>query len=110
MEDSGYLLDLDESVIMPPYVVDNVREVKDIGMKRYTAFVDKRVRSQEEAFTAPIPHTKLKLFKAPLSQPHNKSEVAIVKDQQAKVIQRLLAVHSGRKVHEAVFSHESSHS
>lgn len=32
----------------------------------------------------------------------------MVKDQQAKVIQLLLAVHSGRKIDEGVFSHESS--
>ncbi|XP_051797479.1 uncharacterized protein LOC127531687 [Acanthochromis polyacanthus] len=105
MEDSG---DLDESVVMPPDVVHSVREVKNIGMKRYTVFVDKRVRSQEEAFTAPIPLTRLKLFKAPFSQRCNKSEVAVVKDQQAKVTQLLLAVHSGCKIDERVFSHESS--
>ena len=108
MEDSGDLLDLDESIIMPPVVVDNVREVKNIGMKRYTLFIDKRIRSQEEAFTAPIPLTRLKMFKAPFSQPSNKSEVAVVKDQQAKVTQLLLAVHSGREIDEGVFSHESS--
>lgn len=108
MEDSGDLLDLDESIVMPPDVVDSVREVKNIGMKRYTVFVDKRVRSQEEAFTAPIPLTRLKLFKAPISQRCNKSEVAVVKDQQAKISQLLLAVHSGRKIDEGVFSHESS--
>lgn len=108
MEDSGDLLDLDEPIVMPPDVVDCVREVKVIGMKRYTAFIDKRVRSQEEAFTAAIPRTRLKMFKAPLSQPRNKSEVAVVKDQQAKVTQLLLAVNSGRKIDEGVFSHESS--
>ncbi|KAL7395746.1 hypothetical protein ABVT39_022389 [Epinephelus coioides] len=106
MEDSGDLLDLDESIVMPPYVGDRVKEVKNIGMKRYTEFVDKQVRSQEEAFTAPIPLTRLK--KAPLSQQCNKSEVVVVKNQQAKVTQLLLAVHSGRKIDERVFSHESS--
>lgn len=109
MEDSGDLLDLDESMIMPPDVVDNVRKVQDIGMKIYNEFVDKRIRSQEEAFTAPIPHTRLKLFKARLSQPRSKSEVALVKDQHAQVTQLLLAVHSGREINEGVFSHESSH-
>ena len=31
MEDSGDLIDLDQSIIMPPDVVENVRKVKDIG-------------------------------------------------------------------------------
>ena len=108
MEDSGDLLDLDQSLIMPPDVVDNVRKVKDIGLQRYKAFVDKRIMSQDEAFTEPIPHIKLKLFKASLSQPHQKSEVAVIKDQQTKVIKILLAAHSGRNISESVFSHESS--
>ena len=81
MEDSGELLDLDQSLIMPPDVVDNVRKVKDIGLQRYKAFVDKRSMSQEDAFPEPLPHIKLKLFKASLSQPCRKSEVAVIKDQ-----------------------------
>ena len=108
MENSGQLLDLDQSIVMPPEVVDNVRKVKDIGLQKYKAFVDKRIYSQEEAFTAAIPHTKLKLFTSYLSQPRQKSEVAIIKDQQAKITQILLAAHSGRNINESVFSHESS--
>ena len=69
-EESGELLDLDQSIVMPTDVVENVRKVKDIGLKKYQAFVDKRICSQEETFTTPIPHTKLKLFKASLAQPH----------------------------------------
>ena len=108
MEDSGELLDMDQAIFIPPDVVDNVRKVKNIGLERYKAFVDKRIYSQEEAFTATIPHTKLKLFTSSLSQPRQKSEVAIVKDQQAKLTQILLAAHSGRNINESVFSHESS--
>ena len=93
---------------MPPEVVDNVRKVKDIGLKRYKSFADKRIISHQEAFTAPITNTKLKLFKDSLSQQRRKSEVAVVKDQQAKVTQILLAAHSGRHIDESVFSHESS--
>ena len=108
MEESGDLLDLDESIVMPPHVVENVRKVKDIGFIRYKAFVEKRVMSQEEAFTAPITQTRLKLFKVSLAQPEKKSEIAVMKDQQAKVTKLLLAVHSGRNINEGVFSHESS--
>lgn len=108
MEDSGELLDLGESIIMPQEIVDNMRNVKVIGFQRYKAFVEKRVSSQNEAFTAPLPHTKLKLFKASLSQPHRKSEVAAVKDQQTKVTQILLAANCGRNINDSVFSHENS--
>ena len=108
MEDSGDLLDLDESIVMPPDVVDNVRKVKEVGTKRYEAFLDKRVRSQEEAFTTPIPQNRLKLFKSSFSKPRNKSEVAILKDQQEKVTHLLMAVNSRRDINESVFSHESS--
>ena len=55
-----------------------------------------------------MPLTRLKLFKAPFPQQSNKSEVAVVKDQPAKVTQLMLAVHSGCKINEGVFTHESS--
>ena len=103
LEDSGYLLDLDESVVMPQDVVNNMRMVKDLGAERYKAFVDKRVRSQEEAFTAPITLTRLKVFKASSCQTNKKSDTSVLKDQQTKVTQLLLAVNSGRKIDDAVF-------
>lgn len=90
MEDSIELLDLDQSLLITPDVVNNVRKVKDIGIQRYKAFVKKSVSSQEEAFTASMPHTKLNLCKASLSQRRWKSEVVIVKDQQANVTQIIL--------------------
>lgn len=93
---------------MPDEVVENVRKVKLIGHERYKIFLNNRVHSQEEAFTAPILQIKLKLFKASLAHPHKKSEVSVVKDQHAKVTQILLAVNSGRNINDSVFSHESS--
>ena len=108
LEDSGELLDLDQSVIMPPDVVDSVRKVKDIGLQRYTVFVNKQVSSQEEAFTAPIHKTNLKLFKSSLSEPRQKNQVSVIKDQQAKITHILLAANSGRIMNDYVFTHESS--
>lgn len=108
MEDSGDLIDLDQSIIMPPDVVENVRKVKNIGVQKYQEFLEKRITSQQEAFTATIPNTKLKLFKTALSQPRQKSVVAVMKDHQSKVTQILLAAHSGRKMDSTVFSHETS--
>lgn len=108
LEESGALLDLDQSILVSQDIVSNVRKIKEIGLERYKAFVDNRIISQEKAFTAPIPNTKLKLFKASLCQPRRKAEVKVIKDQQAKMTQVLLAAHSGRNISESVFSHESS--
>ena len=63
LEDSGELLDLNRSIFMSPDVVDNVRKVKDIGLQLYTTFFNKRVSTQEDAFTATLHKTNLKLFK-----------------------------------------------
>ena len=60
-------------------VVDNVTKVKDIRFKLYTTFLNKRVSSQEEAFTATLHNTNLKLFKASLSEQRRKSEVSVIK-------------------------------
>jgi len=108
LEDSGELLDLDQSVIMPPDVVDSVRKVKDIGLQRYTVFVNKRVSSQKEAYTAPIHKTNLKLFRSSLSQPRQKNQVSVIKDQQAKITHVLLAANSCRIMNDYVIAHESS--
>ena len=52
--DSSELLDLDQSIFMPPDVIYNVRKVKDIGFKLNTTFLKKRVSSQEKAFTSTL--------------------------------------------------------
>ena len=41
LEDSGELLDLDQSIFMPPDVVGNVIKVKDIGSQLYTTYLNK---------------------------------------------------------------------
>ena len=66
LEDSGELLDLDQSIFMLPEVGDNVRKVKDIRLQLYTPFLNKRVSTQEEAFIATLHKAKLKLFKSTL--------------------------------------------
>ena len=108
IDDSGNLIDLDESLIMNQDVVDNVNRVNEIGLTRYKDFIDKRIMSQEESFNTPIKLTKLKLFKTSLSRTQKKSPVAAVKQQHEKATQLLLAIHSGREINESVFSHETS--
>ena len=108
LEDSGELLDLDQSIFMPPDVEDSVRKEKDIGFQLYTTFPNKRVSYQEEAFTATLHKTNLKLFNVSLSEPRRKSEVSVIKNQQAKTNQILLAANSSRIINDYVFSNESS--
>lgn len=67
---SGELVDLDESVVMPSEVVENVRKVELIGHERYKIFLDKRIHYQEKAFTGPIAQIKLQFFKAYQAHPH----------------------------------------
>ena len=108
LEHSDDLLDLDQSIFMPSDLVDNVRKVKDIGLQLYTIIVSKRVSTQEEVFTATLHKTYLRLFKASLSEPRRKSEVSVIKSQQAKTTQILLAANYGRIINDYVFSYESS--
>lgn len=108
MEDTGQLLDLDESLVMPQSVIDNMLKARGIGMKGYEEYLEKRISSQKEPFTATLSLTKVKVFKTASSQPQRKSDVAAYKDQQAKVTHLLLAAQSGRSINESVFSHECS--
>ena len=105
LEDSVELLDLDQSIFMSPDVVDNVSKVKDIGLQLYTTFFNKRVSTQEDAFTATLHKTNLKLFKSCLSEPRRKWEVSVIKSQPAKTTQIFLAANSGRIINDYVFSH-----
>ena len=74
LEDSGEMLDLDQSLVMPTDVVNDMRRVKDIGLQLYTTFLNNRIRSQKEAFTARIQKTNLKLFKYSLREPRQKTQ------------------------------------
>ena len=88
-------------------MVDNLRNIKYIGRKKYYAFVDRRILCQKDAFTTTLSQTKLKLFKASLVQPRQKTVFATMKDQQTKATQMLLASHSGRNISEKVMAHET---
>ena len=74
LEDSGEMLDLDQSLDIPPDVVKDMRRVKDIGLQLHTSFLNNRIRSQKEAFTARIQKTNLKLFKYSLREPRQKTQ------------------------------------
>ena len=73
-EDSDELLDLDQSIFMPPDVVGSVRKMKDIGLQLYTTLLIKLVSTQKEAFDATLHKPYLKLINHSLSEPRRKSE------------------------------------
>ncbi len=112
LEDSGNLIDLDQSVIMPQEVVDSVRNVKAIGENKYREFVVKRIGSQQEPLTASLSQTSLKLFKSAFraneKKLSEKASVADMKHQQTKVVDILTAYQAGRMIEETVLSHECS--
>ena len=108
LEESGELIDLDQSLIMPPEVVKSMRDIERTGTQLYTSFMQKRILTQEEAFTGTIPKTNLKLFKTSLSGQRQKSDASVIKDQHSKSKLILLAANSGRKITQSVFTHENS--
>ena len=112
LEDSGELYELDGSAIMPPDVVDNIKHIKDIGKSKYDEFVKLRIDTQEEAFTAVISQSNLKLFKDEMERKKavmtEKAVIAVLKDQQAKIVDIISAHQSGRLIEETVLCHESS--
>ena len=102
------MLDLDQSIIMPFEVAKNMREAEEIGKQLYTRFLHKRILTQEEAFTDPLPKRNLKLLKIHLAEPRRKADISAIKDQHSKSTQILLAANSGRIITDSVFAHESS--
>ena len=108
LEDSCDLIDLDQSIIMPLEVVNSMTNIEETGQELYSSFLKKRICSQEEAFTATMSKTNLKLFKTQLSEPRRKSDRSLIKHQHNKGTQILLAANSGRTITGSLFSHESS--
>ena len=62
-DESADLMDLDQIIIMPQEVVDNVRNIKGLGVCKYQNFAKNMILSKNQAFTAPISQNNIKLFK-----------------------------------------------
>ena len=108
-QESCDLMDLDQSIVMPKEVVDNVKNIKTLGVERYHIFVNNIILSQQEAFTATISQNKLKLFKSAMtSTTTQKSKVSTLKEQQTKTTHIMIAVQAGRSITSEFFSRESS--
>ena len=108
LEDTGDLIDLDQSIIMPFEVVNSMRNIEETGKELYSSFLNKRICSQEEAFTATMSKSNIKLFKTQLSEPRRKSDASLINDQHNKGTMILLAANSGRTITESLFSHDCS--
>ena len=109
-EQSGLLYELNESIVMPDAVVQNIRLLKSIGEGKFENFLEKRVNSQEEALTDTISQNNIVLFRKVLDMKKPtksvKSVISERKQQQARVVDIISSHQSGREI--TTLSHESS--
>ena len=113
LEKSGKLYDLETRLVMSDEVVNNIRNIKKTGLAAYHEFLNKRVFTQEEALTDPIPACNLKLIRHELEKKsakiNERSLASDIKGQQVKLIDIISAHEAGRpNLAEEVLSHESS--
>lgn len=92
---------------MPDDVVENIRNAAQHGKEKYKKFIDMRITSQSDAFTATLPLSKLKLFSERSSSAIKSLEVKKMKEEQQVTTRIHKAIQAGRDVSE-VFAHESS--
>ena len=85
-----------------------MRNIEETGQELYSSFLNKRICSQEEAFTDIMLKSNIKLFMTQLSEPRRKSDASLIKDQQNKGTMILLAANSGGTITESLFSHDCS--
>ena len=62
LEDSGQLISLETSCVMPEQVVSSVRTIKGIGKEQCNNFFAKRITTQETPWTETISQNKLPLI------------------------------------------------
>ena len=92
MEESGELMDYENHIIiMPEEVIMDVREAENIGKKLYQKFLDNRVHSEQEPFTASLSRTKLKLLNHDNKLASQKRAKSMAKTSQQIGTQLLLA-------------------
>ena len=110
IETSALLYKLNESIVMPEEVVQNIRQIKMIGEKKFKHYHDQRINSQTKHFTDTVKRTDLQLFRQALDTKKPKKSVKSViserKQQQARVVDIISAHQAGRTV--TALSHQSS--
>ena len=61
-EDSGNLIQLDSSTVMPEEVVNAIKTVESVGIKQYKDFVAQRLETSSKPWSATISKNKLPLM------------------------------------------------
>lgn len=108
LEDSGDLVSLGSSCIMPKEVVETVKTIKDVGEKQFRNFITDRIETQSVPWTSTIHLNKLPLFAYKPKPSKQKSNFLALKNERTQVIHMMLSSQSGREINENVFSHENS--
>ena len=108
LEDSGDLVSLGSSCIMPKEDVETVKTIKDVGEKQFRSFITDRIETQRVPWTSTIHLNKLPLFSYKPKPSKQKSNFVTLKEERSQVIHMMLSSQSGREINENVFSHENS--
>ena len=107
VEDSGQLISLETSCVIPEQVVSSVKTIKDIGKEQCNIFFAKRT-TQETPWTETISQNKLPLFLDKEKPSKQKATIVSLKEERSQIMHLMLSGQSGRDVDEDVFSHENS--
>lgn len=107
LEDTGNLIQMDSSIVMPHEVVNAVTTVECVGIKQCDEFVEQRLETSCKAWSATISKNKLPLMSHKEKVQH-KPDSAFAKDDRAKTLQILTSSLSGRDIDADLFSHELS--
>ncbi|ELT87138.1 hypothetical protein CAPTEDRAFT_197554 [Capitella teleta] len=110
LEESADLLDLDQSIIMPDDVINNVRKISSFGRELYNKFLNERVFDQKVPFNETLKEVNLRLFKDVLKSKSKstKATISALKDEHSQASHLLLAAQGGRHISDDLFGHESS--
>ncbi|ELU13546.1 hypothetical protein CAPTEDRAFT_218243 [Capitella teleta] len=110
LEESADLLDLDQSIMMPDDVINNVRKISSFGRELYNKFLNERVFDQKVPFNETLKEVNLRLFKDVLKSKSKstKATISALKDEHSKASHLLLAAQGGRPISDDLFGHESS--
>ena len=80
LEDTGDLVSLAISCIMPKEVVETVKTIKDVGEEQWRSLVSDRMETQKVPFTSTIHLNKLPFFSDKPEPSKQKSNVVALKD------------------------------
>ena len=107
LEDSGDLIQLHTSIVMPPEVIKSIEAAETVGWQQYSSFVLERMEECTVAWNATITKNKLPLMDYKQT-PKTKSDYIVSKEERTTSLRILNSALSGRDVNDDLFSHETS--